>query len=244
MADEGFELPPEEAEEGAPEWIVTFGDMMSLLMCFFILLLSFSQMDKAKFKEIAGSLERAFGVQRQIPVYNIPMGMKMIARDFDQAFVEQALIGQHDSEFQASLRELEVLRDQSLLEINIEDEQITLRILGQTTFDSGSTVIKTEMTTTLLAIGKVLSKSDRDIVVAGHTDNVPISGGIHKSNLELSAARAAAVVEFFLSHGFVTPNHIATMGFGEYRPLEANDTPEHREQNRRVDIILARRINS
>lgn len=245
MAD-GPELPPEEAEEGAPEWVVTFGDMMSLLLCFFILLLSFSQVDTAKYKELAGSLENAFGVQRQQPFYNTPMGMKMIARDFDQTFVEQAKVGTQDKEFQdaGTWKELEELEAKGLLKIDVKDEQITLRVLGNLTFDSGSANIKKEMIPVLQAIGAVFSSTDREILVAGHTDNVPLSGGVFHSNLELSAARAASVVQFFLSKGIVSPDRIATMGFGEHRPLAPNDTPDGREQNRRVDIILARRTAS
>ena len=74
-------------EEGAPAWVVTFGDLMSLLLCFFVLLLSFSEMDKAKYKEVSGSLAKAFGVQRKIKAFQAPKGIKMISRDFDQELI-------------------------------------------------------------------------------------------------------------------------------------------------------------
>ena len=74
-------------DPGAPKWVVTFGDLMSLLLCFFVLLLSFSEMDRQKYKQVAGSLEKAFGVQRKAKVMDIPKGMKMIAKDFDQEII-------------------------------------------------------------------------------------------------------------------------------------------------------------
>ena len=71
-------------EEGAPEWVVTFGDLMSLLLCFFVLLLSFSEMDREKYRVMSGSMANAFGVQRKQKVMEMPMGNKIIAKDFDQ----------------------------------------------------------------------------------------------------------------------------------------------------------------
>jgi chemotaxis protein MotB len=238
----------EEAEEGAPEWVVTFGDMMSLLLTFFILLLSFSELDVAKYKELAGSLEQAFGVQRKDPTATgQPKGMKFIFRDFDQAFVEQAVVGENEYSAKDMVEKLneqleafgiKELKEQGLFEIEAKENQITLRLMGQSTFDSGSAVIKPEMIPILQEIGKIISPLQEDILVAGHTDNVPLKGGIYQSNLDLSAARAASVMKFFVSHGLVIPEKIATMAFGEYRPLVPNTTAENRQKNRRVEIIL------
>ena len=251
MADEP-QPACDECEEGAPEWMVTFGDLMSLLLCFFVLLLSFSQMDSAKFKELAGSLEKAFGVQRLLPAYEPPKGMTFIAKDFEQAFVEQPVVGEGDKDplehemkemLQASevaLQELlETLAAQGLAEIDKEGDRIVMRLMGHTTFDSGQATIKPEMIPVLKTIGEAIGHTTRDILVAGHTDNVPLRGGSYGSNLGLSAARAAAVVDFFLTRGLIRPEKIATMAFGEYRPLVPNDTPGNRTRNRRVDIILA-----
>ena len=78
--------PKIEVVEGAPMWMVTFGDLMALLLCFFVLLLSFSETDRAKYKDVAGSLEKAFGVQRETPAWDSPKGQSMIARNFDKEF--------------------------------------------------------------------------------------------------------------------------------------------------------------
>lgn len=80
-----------ECEEGAPAWVVTFGDLMSLLLTFFVLLLSFSRMDSERFKELAGSLKEAFGVQRIVPAFDLPRGIDLVARDFNTVFRSEML---------------------------------------------------------------------------------------------------------------------------------------------------------
>jgi chemotaxis protein MotB len=233
--------------------MVTFADLSTLLLCFFVLLLSFSQIDAEKFKELRGSLEKAFGIQRVLPVYELPKGMKIVARDFDQAFVQQASVGYTLTDplspevKQAILEEeqelaglLETLTKQGVVEVGVNEHgHIVMRLLGQTTFDLGSATIKASMVPVLDTIGQVIGQTERDILVSGHTDNLPLKGGSYGSNLGLSAARAASVVEFFLQRRHVRPEKIATMAFGEYRPLLPNDSPANREKNRRVEIVLA-----
>lgn len=91
--ESGRTPPPEECEceEGAPAWVVTFGDLMSLLLTFFVLLLSFSRMDNERFKELAGSLKEAFGVQRIVPAFDLPRGIDLVARDFNTTFSAEQL---------------------------------------------------------------------------------------------------------------------------------------------------------
>ena len=75
-------------------------------------------------------------------------------------------------------------------------------------------------------------------MIAGHTDNVPVNGGPFQSNLRLSLARSAAVAEFFIGRGYLSPQRVVTMGFGKYRPIDTNDTAKGREKNRRVEIVM------
>jgi chemotaxis protein MotB len=89
-----------------------------------------------------------------------------------------------------------------------------------------------------MEIGQVLAKTRGEIIIAGHTDNVPLVGGPFRSNLGLSMARAGAVAEFLLQTSAIEPKRLSTMGFGEYRPLTTNETVNGRQKNRRVEIIL------
>jgi chemotaxis protein MotB len=236
MSDEGQAFVEEE-EEGAPAWMVTFGDLMSLLLCFFILMLSFSEMDRSKYRVVSGSLKNAFGMQRKKPVFESPKGQKMVAKEFDQAII---LIKVHD--VVDSIRdemEDEFQEFKKYVEVSVEQNQVTIRLLGEATFDTGQAKLKKEFEPLLLKIGDVLSKTKGELIIAGHTDNVPLQGGPFKSNLGLSMARAGTVAEFLLKSTTIDPSKLSTMGFGEYRPLASNDTEEGRQKNRRVEIIVS-----
>lgn len=266
MADEQ-QCPACECEEGAPEWVVTFGDMMSLLLCFFILLLSFSETDAAKYKDVGGSLEKAFGVQSIVPVLGKPLGMKLVTRNFETEFIKQAQTNpftgtggpggdesggqgkKEDKDFEEfvkhmlkeNVEKLEELEAQGIIKLEEDAEFLIVRLIGQATFASGKANIENNVIPALVTIGNVIQQSGREIVVAGHTDNIPLKGGgLYGSNLVLSAARAATIVQFFIDHGSVAPEYISMVGYGEYQPIAPNDSEENRQKNRRVDIKLSR----
>ena len=242
--DATFDAPPE--DKGAPRWMVTFGDLMSLLLCFFVLLLSFSEMDRQKYKLVAGSLAQAFGVQRKTKSDESPKGATMVALSFDQDLVpkyrQEEYIAMEamealGKELKKALEgKLKGMEDQ--VEIDVNGNQTIIRLQGGATFDSGQAGIKAHLIPILEEIGLRLKGTDGDIIIAGHTDNVPIHGGPFETNLKLSIARAAEVAEFMIDRVGIAPERISTMGFGEYRPAYSNDTEDGREKNRRVEIIL------
>ena len=222
---------------GAPKWVVTFGDLMSLLLCFFVLLLSFSEMDRQKYKQVAGSLEKAFGVQRKTKVMDVPKGMKMIAKDFDQETIATRIKEDLGHEIEDIINtQLVDLKDKISIEAN--ENEVIIRLMGESTFDSGKAEIRPQLKPLLRTIASKLQATEGDVMIAGHTDNVPVRGGPYKTNLRLSAARASAVAEFFISKSRIDPKRISTMGFGEFRPIASNETAEGRQSNRRVEIVL------
>jgi chemotaxis protein MotB len=233
----GLNLPPKKVNLGAPRWTVTFADLMSLMLCFFILMLSFSELDRKKYKEVGGSMEKAFGVQRQARIMDSAMGDKLIGKDFDQDIITMRLkvmIGkQIQEEIDSRLGDLK-----GQLEVGIDGSDVIIRMMGESTFDSGKAEIIEKLKPLLMKIGGILAEAGGDVIVAGHTDNVPVTGGYFKSNLKLSIARAAAVAEFLLLHSKIQPERVSTMGFGEHRPLASNQTGEGRQKNRRVEIII------
>jgi len=127
---------------------------------------------------------------------------------------------------------------EDLIDVEVGENEVTIRFMGETAFDSGKAGIREEMQPLLKKIAAVLKEQDGEITVVGHTDNVPIYWGPYETNLALSMARAASVADYLLNQAFVSPERVATMGFGEYRPIETNDTPEGRQRNRRVEIKL------
>ncbi len=235
MSEEG--PPQEEVEEGAPLWVVTFGDLMSLLMCFFVLLLSFSEMDRKKYKMVSGSMAQAFGIQREKPVFESPRGQKLIGQEFDQAVIITKIEEAIKPIIDEIKNEYEELKDS--VEIEVGEESVTIRMMGETTFDTGKAELNPAFRPLLKKIGGVLSSNKGEIIIAGHTDDIPLSGGLYGSNLGLSMARAGSVAEYLLQSTSIDPKRISAMGFGEYRPLVSNDTAEGRRKNRRVEIIVS-----
>ena len=235
MSEEG--LPQEEVEEGAPLWVVTFGDLMSLLMCFFVLLLSFSEMDRKKYKMVSGSMAQAFGIQRERPVFESPRGQKMIAKEFDQAVMITKIEESIKPIIEELKNEYKELKD--AVELEVGEDTVTIRMMGETTFDTGKAELRPVFRTLLKKIGAVLGQTKGEIIIAGHTDNVPLSGGLFGSNLGLSMARAGSVAEYLLRATSIDPKRLSTMGFGEYRPLTSNNTVQGRRKNRRVEIIVS-----
>ena len=218
-------------------WVVTFGDLMSLLMCFFVLMLSFSEMDRRKYRMVSGSMAQAFGIQREKPVFESPRGQKMIAKEFDQAI----LITKIEEAIKPIIEEMETEYEElkGSVELEIGEDKVTIRMMGEATFDTGKAELHPAFRPLLKKIGAVLGQSKGEIIIAGHTDNVPLSGGLFGSNLGLSMARAGSVAEYLLRTTSIDPKRLSTMGFGEYRPLTSNDTAQGRRKNRRVEIIVS-----
>ena len=270
------EAPPkEEQDAGAPAWVMTFADLMSLLMCFFVLLLAFSEMDVQKFKTLSGSMKQAFGVQRQIKADEIPKGTSIIAQEFSPGVPQPTpmqIIQQQTSddtkdnlEFNEgdegdsknlaermytaaieSIREeaeklVEDLKEEietGMLEVEWSETEITVRLKEKSTFNSGEARLKSSSFQIIDRVSKSLNKIKGNVIVAGHSDNVPINTYEYRSNWELSAARAANVVHHLTKKNRVDPNRIQMRAHAETKPLVPNDTRENRARNRRVEIVI------
>lgn len=263
--------------EGAPAWVMTFADLMSLLMCFFVLLLSFSEMDLNKYKQIAGSMKEAFGVQRTVKVKEPPRGINIIAREFSPARPEptplnvvqqqtannlqrylkidkitpelKSLIkmrSQQKSEKEEKVKkraeEIKKQLDKEIkkgaVEIDTIKDRIIIRVREKSSFPSGRASLKSGFEPILQRIAQILESSPGQIIVAGHTDNVPISTYQFRSNWELSSARAVTVVHALQKLSKLPADRFLIEGHGETKPLAENNSAENRAKNRRVEIML------
>ena len=366
------EAPPKKDEggKGAPAWVMTFADLMSLLMCFFVLLLSFSEMDLQKFKQIAGSMKDAFGVQREIKSNESPKGTSIIAQEFTPGRPTPTLVNeirqntidetkqsleftdstteeekkesidpsedyegsgsdamQHQTKQENAIEKIDQtevakLSDQDAEKMNIADEmnksdaekmdvademnksdaerlaelekaveekekinaaiqkqkqeleektitdaykllkllepeirqglvdiqtqgnRILLRINEKGSFPSGSAIAEGDFIPVLNKLRKSLSEIEGKIIVAGHTDNIPIKTARFRSNWELSAARAVTVTHELLAMDTLPPERFIVEGHGDAHPMVANDTPENRALNRRVEITIVQNNKS
>lgn len=272
--------PPSGGDDGLPGWVMTFADLMSLLMCFFVLLLSFSEMDAQKFKQLAGSMKSAFGVQRDVDVRTAPKGTSIIAQEFSPGKPTPTPIKQmrqqttnetkanldfadsttkHDKQELAEqlkdevakiiLEKVKKLSDilekeiaKGLLEIETQEAEIMIRIREKGSFSSGSARLHRSFLPILKKIGRGLKDMEGKIIVAGHTDDVPISTSQYPSNWLLSAARSATVVHFLTKFGDVGSDRIQIRAHADTQPVAQNVSKDNRAKNRRVDIIVQNKL--
>lgn len=130
------------------------------------------------------------------------------------------------------------------VEIDLLNDQLSVRLLDRVLFDSGTAVIRPDGKRVLAQVAGVLAGGSEYIRIEGHTDNVPISRALlarYPTNWELSAARAISVVRLFQDEFNVSPKRLEAVGHALYRPVGPNDTPEQRQKNRRVEVILSSR---
>lgn len=133
---------------------------------------------------------------------------------------------------------------QKEIEIERLKDELHVRLVNRIIFDSGSAKIHTDGKMTLDAVAGVLKDGNEAIRVEGHTDNVPIGEKIrdkYATNWELSSARATSVVRYFQTKHAVAPERMEAVGLAEYRSIAPNNTPENKQRNRRVEIILTKR---
>ena len=262
MAD----APPEKTEsKGVPAWVMTFADLMTLLMCFFVLMLSFSEMDVAKFKQLAGSMKDAFGVQAEVEARTMPKGTSIIAREFSPGkpeptalnVVKQFTIDSNQNTLDALERvtkdrdetDKHARRIRAALKLEIEKGSVSVRtegskviihILENASFDSGHAEVRGEFLPVLSKIGSLIDANSGDVIVSGHTDNVPIANERFRSNWELSSARAVSVAHELLKTAGLPEDRFVVTGHADTRPRADNLTAENRAKNRRVDISIVR----
>ena len=222
-----------EGSGGAPKWMTTFSDLMSLLLCFFVLIVSFSSVEMIKFQKALGSLKGALGVMpRETTVFKqwdpiIPQLSDMQKKRVQKVVSELRNI----SKKQGSKQDIT---------LEASKDGILIRIDSPVLYNSGEAELKESAFPILNKIVDMTQEWPNRIRIEGHTDNIPISNMRFPSNWELSSARALTVLRFFVERGKIEPKRLAAVGYGEYHPLLPNTTPENRSKNRRVEIYIER----
>jgi len=234
MAD--FNIDDDDSNSG--EWLNTYADLVTLLLCLFVLLYSMSIVDIAKFKKAAGSLN-SIGSPSDTSGVDSSVGNSIAGLDVYNAInVQQEMEGIY-KEIKELVAEKGLSEDVQVEEIS---EGVLLRFKDEILFDSGEALLKDEAKNTLKKLADILRKHNKQILVEGHTDNVPIKNKKFKDNWELSAARAINVVRYFteeLPEGKrFDPKVFEVIGYGEYKPIAPNDTAENRQKNRRIEVTI------
>ncbi len=253
--------------EGIPMWVMTFADLMSLLLAFFVLLFSFSEMDAQKYKQVAGSMKEAFGVQRDVKVKDPPKGVNVIAREFSPGRAEPTPLNQVKQSTMDDFHQFPILGDrvtkptdeekreiekesekiklalakeikEGLIEVETRGRKIIIRIREKGSFPSGSAEMIKPFRKVIEKMVAALRQTRGTIVVAGHTDDVPIHNHRFRSNWELSSSRAVTVLHELRKAGGIDEHRFQIAAYGDTRPIASNDTPQGRAQNRRVEVTL------
>ena len=259
---------PKPKENNGSGWIVTFADLMSLLLTFFILLLSFSNMDLEKYEKMAVAMSSSFGASAlsgdnklggsvifaENPVIPPPAKkqseLEKEFEDFDEPDIklledpkEEPVKATHIDPNIDKLTEnlVSALESEILsnsLSVSYDADKVVVRFSEASTFTSGSEELKADMLPIIEKIENVLAKCQGDIIVSGYTDNLPVNSRRFRSNWDLSAARAVSVVHQLIFNNKIDVNRVMAAGRAETNPLADNDKPENRAKNRRVEINI------
>ncbi|WP_404428979.1 flagellar motor protein MotS [Sutcliffiella horikoshii] len=235
-------------ESGAPKWMVTFSDLFMLVLVFFILLFSMSQIDLVKFKAVAESFK-----QVNILDYNPSAVPFEHPTDFSvntESTNNQDDVAENDEQTQEnedSLQELLVEVQTFLAENDLEDvvvanrteRGIVLVLEEKVLYETAEARILPIAHPFLDKVGTLLTKIPNLVKVEGHTDNRPISTEKFPSNWELSAARASSVIRYLVDSHDLDPERFIAVGYGDTRPIVENTSNANYQKNRRVEIVIS-----
>jgi chemotaxis protein MotB len=222
----------ESMEPTAPFWMVTYGDMVTLLLTFFILLISFSNMDEIKFNAAAKSLQGALGVLED---HKMELQLMQEAPGGEDDLLIRTDIYEQLQEFE---REMANEIDQGDITVDFVKNGLMIQMGSKLLFDVADASLNQKSQPILMALAKTIKENAAEVLVGGHTDNVPINTPEFQSNWELSGARAMSVVRYLIDEGGVPPKILAATAYGEYRPIVPNASPEDQQINRRVEFLV------
>jgi chemotaxis protein MotB len=215
---------------GMMRWLLTYADMITLMLALFIILFALSTISRVKVQEFAKLVSAGF--DNVWSVNQPPNG----GTNGEQSFNASANIPAIQRELQ---RYVEQHHLQKQVQVHLDKRGLVITLLSDKTFyNSGSAELRPEALPILDAIDGFLKKNDNLIRVEGNTDDVPIHTSEFPTNWELSTARAVGVVRYLVEHDGLAPSRVEAAGYGEYRPRVPNTSAANRQENRRVDIVL------
>lgn len=228
----------EEEPENMDRWLLTYADLITLLLGLFVILYAMSQIDKTKYQDFVSALTQRFGSSYVLAGHKgvlFTPGTKTGRAQAPQYAFKRDARRQHLSDQLASLLKQEIKSG----EVMIKDtgEGVSINLLETLLFETGKADIRPEADKTLNEISTYLVSLPNMIRVEGHTDDVPIHTVQFPSNWHLSVARAMNTGYYVILQG-IPPKRISIAGYSEYQPVAPNDTPENRLKNRRVEIVI------
>ena len=224
-----------EEHENHERWLVSYADFITLLFAFFTSLYAMSSVNEGKYRVLSDSLAVSFNSSVHTSnasasgVSFVKQGSRNITSDFHNVFSNKY------DKIKDALKELEKNRKLSFI---VDENMLTIRISESVLFTPGKDELLDEAHPVLDEVISILKGLPNSVRIEGHTDNIPINTERFPSNWDLSSARSIAILKYFIKeHGFA-PSRLSALGYGEYRPIDTNDTPSGRLKNRRVDIMV------
>ena len=246
--------------EGTPldRWLISYADFITLLFAFFVVMYAISTVNEGKYRVLSETLGKVFAAPggsasplaqplpqpletvppagEPLPIPGVPVAEPLVSVDMGQSGSDGGVpFGDMLNQLQTSLASY---TDQGLVEVSRDGDRVIVQMLSQLLFDSGDARLSPQALQALGGVGQVLAGSPYPLRVEGHTDNRPIRTLQFPSNWELSAARAASVVNYLARLG-IAPGRMAAVGYGEYRPKADNRSEQGRATNRRVTLVIS-----
>jgi chemotaxis protein MotB len=224
---------PEE-HENLERWLITYADLITLLLAFFIMMYTFSKQDAQKYQEVAQHLKAIFtggtGLLAKGSV-GASQQVDLPAKSAPGEEIKKKL--EHEMDTMTKGEDA-----QQNMSIFSDERGVVIRIMERTFFDGGKAELKEKAKNTLDRILPVFKDIKNHVMIEGHTDNMPINTPEFKSNWELSVRRATEVVRYLVEKKGFPPQRISATGYAEYRPVAQNTTSDNRSLNRRIEIIV------
>jgi chemotaxis protein MotB len=227
--------------KGAPGWLLTMGDMNNLLLCFFIVLMGEETVVRGyEFLYVLSSFKGNVGIMA---------GGKSVSKGnmMELGHNIAALPSTERQQFMSRVlkRAVEAFKpeiESKYVRVREDERGLVITLSGDAFFDPGSARLKGEVRPIIKKLGRIIKNVDNFVRIEGHTDNSPLTPAkaqvAYKSNWELSSARSLNVLHYLTDEEEVNPRQLSAVAFGEYRPIDDNDTPQGRAYNRRVDIVI------
>lgn len=213
-------------------WMDTYADTITLLLTFFILLYSISAVDSEKLKQLNHALQSSLKGNTEVSE----------VKDIKDLEVKTKEPESGNTEYEDLAKKLNNTIEKNglteVIKLRKEDRGIVLQLDETILFEPGKADLKENNKEVLETITTIINEHDNDVLIEGHTDNVPMNNKEFASNWELSAARALSAVTYFVHDKQIDPMRFSVKGYGEYKPLVPNDTAENRAINRRIDILM------
>ena len=229
----------EDGEIDPNSWMITFADLVMLLLTFFVLLLTMSSMDTKKLQNLMTHFRASTGVLEFSGAGEVYKLGGFINKYNDT----ESLLVVDQKHFLTKLKIVSniknMLNDLSN-DITLSDDErgVALTFHGNILFDTGKTTLRKEAISVLDIVADAIEECPNDILIMGHSDNTPIKGEIYRSNWELSAYRGISVLDYFLKEKGLLPSRFSVGGSGSSSPLYPNTSQKNRSLNRRVEIIF------